>query len=168
MRIPMTRASAWQLITVITGLVTAMLACPAAWAASSASLNQCGNLSSGAPTNCAWQNGNLNANQAHWQEGDSVPYQLVLAGLTPNSSYTVTLGFATTKAGKHAIDYLTSYDRSMAGGAPSVAPTNGIANPCLGVTGCTAPPNIFAIPADSHVSAAGITQVAGSFSAYNG
>src|SRR5258708_11651775 len=31
-----------------------------------ASLNQCGNLASGAPANCSWQTGNLNSSSAHW------------------------------------------------------------------------------------------------------
>src|SRR5215469_6179623 len=128
-------------------LISSMALIPcAAWAAASASLSQCGNLASGTPTNCTWQNGNLNANQAHWLEGDSVPYQLVMSGLTPNTSYTVTIGYDTTKGGKHAIDYLTSYNRTMAGGAPSITPTNGAASECSGVTGCTTPPNTFAIP----------------------
>ena len=69
-------------------------------ASTGASLNQCGNLASTSATDCSWQNGNLNSNQAHWLEGDSVPYQLILTGLTPNRSYTVTLGYNTTKGGK--------------------------------------------------------------------
>src|SRR5438876_12144329 len=121
----------------ITGGLLAVLWLPAAvWAASAANLYQCANLGNG-PVNCTWQNGNLNSNQAHWLEGDSAPYQLVLSGLTPNSSYTVTIGYNTTIGGKHAIDYLTSYNRTMAGGAPSMTPTNGTAAECQGVTGCT-------------------------------
>src|SRR5437016_111238 len=77
------------------GALLVTLLVPATWAASSASLSQCGNLASGVATNCSWQNGNLNSNQAHWLEGDSVSYQLVLSGLTPNASYTVTIGYAT-------------------------------------------------------------------------
>ncbi len=41
-----------------------------------ANLDQCGNGTVLAPIACAgsgWQNGNLNANQAHYVEGDSVP-----------------------------------------------------------------------------------------------
>lgn len=137
-------------------------------AAVSASLSQCGNLASGSPADCSWQNGNLNANQAHWLEGDSVPYQLVMSGLTPNASYTVTIGYDTTKGGKHAIDYLTSYDRTMAGGTPAMAPTNGAANPCFGVSGCTTPPNTFAVPQDPNVTSTGVTPVGGNFALFNG
>ncbi len=95
---------AFQLIS---GLLLAAIMPAVASAAVSINLSQCGNLASGAPTDCSWQNGNLNSNQAHWQEGDSVPYQLVMSGLTPNTSYTITFGYGTTKGGKHAIDYLT-------------------------------------------------------------
>ncbi len=155
-------------IQLIGGLLLAAVMPAGASAAVSASLSQCGNLANGAPTDCSWQNGNLNPNQAHWLEGDSVPYQLVMSGLTPNTSYTVTIGYDTTKSGKHAIDYLTSYNRTMAGGAPSRAPTNGTANQCFGVTGCTTPPSTFAIPQDPNVTSAGVTPVSGSFALFNG
>jgi RHS repeat-associated protein len=140
----------------------------ALFAATSISLSQCGNLASGQPTNCAWQNGNLNANQAHWLEGDSVPYRVVMTGLTSGTSYSLTIGYATTKGGKHAIDYLTSYNRTMAGGSPTVTPTNGSADPCSGVTGCSPTPNTFAIPQDTNVTSAGVTPIAGNMAAFNG
>jgi hypothetical protein len=150
--------------------ISILLLIPSAALAASvgASLSQCGNLASGSATNCTWQNGNLNSNQAHWLEGDSVPYQLVLSGLTPNGSYTVTIGYDTTKGGKHAIDYLTSYNRTMSGGASGMVPTNGTANECLGVTGCTSPATTFAIPTDPNVTAAGVSPIAGAFSIFNG
>jgi RHS repeat-associated protein len=150
------------------GILLATIFPTIASAAASANLSQCGNLANGLPTSCTWQNGNLNSNQAHWLEGDSVPYQMILSGLTPNTSYTITIGYATTKGGKHAIDYLTSYDRTMAGGTPSVSPTNGIANECSGVTGCTTPPNAFPIPLDPNLTSAGVTPVSGNFAIFNG
>ena len=58
----------------------------AAWAVSAANLYHCVNLGNG-PINCIWHNGNLNANQAHWLEGDSAPYQLVLSGLDDSERY---------------------------------------------------------------------------------
>jgi hypothetical protein len=42
-------------------------------------LDQCGNGPVASPVPCtgsAWQNGDLNGNQAHYLEGDSVPYRL--------------------------------------------------------------------------------------------
>src|SRR5690349_9007011 len=46
-------------------------------------LDQCANGADGtiACANAAWQNGNLNANQAQYFEGDSVPYRLRMSGL---------------------------------------------------------------------------------------
>jgi hypothetical protein len=155
-----------SLVFKITILLLFLSSCCILMAATSVNLSQCGNLASGAPTNCAWQNGNLNANQAHWQEGDSVPYQVVISGLTPGNSYTLTIGYGTTKGGKHAIDYLTNYDRTMAGGTPSMVPTNGIADECLGVTNCSGPANTFAIPHDSNLGT--VNQIAGNFAAFNG
>src|SRR5688572_11513635 len=43
-----------------------------------ADLDQCANGTASAPVPCtldAWQNGNINQNQAHYKEGDSVPYR---------------------------------------------------------------------------------------------
>jgi hypothetical protein len=44
-----------------------------------ADLDQCANGQTSAPVPCtltAWQNGNVNQNQAHYGEGDSVPYRM--------------------------------------------------------------------------------------------
>ena len=49
-----------------------------------------------------------------------------------------------------------------------MAPTNGTANECSGVAGCTSPPSTFAIPADPNVTAAGVTPIAGNFAIFNG
>src|SRR5262249_18266448 len=76
----------------------------------SGDLDQCANGGVGDPpvpcTGAAWQNGNLNANQAHFVEGDSVPYRIRLDGLAPNTTgHTLTIAFDTTQGnGKHAID----------------------------------------------------------------
>jgi len=104
----------------------------------------------------AWQNGNLNGNQAHYSEGHSVPYRLRLSGLTVGTQYHVTIEWDTTQSGKHALDYLTSYNR-----------TESSANPCSGVTGCTlASPNTYAIPVDPNLGT--VTPVAGVFSLWGG
>jgi hypothetical protein len=83
----------------------------------SANLDQCANGPVGAPRPCrddaaAWQNGNVNSDNAHWYEGDSIPYRLRFSNIDPTKSHTVTIEWDTTKGGKHALDYLTSYDRS--------------------------------------------------------
>jgi Prealbumin-like fold domain len=123
---------------------------------SSGNLDQCANGSTGTDpcVNAAWQNGNLNAQQARYLEGQSVPYRLRMDGLSTSGSHTVTIEWDTTKSGKHALDYLTSWDRDIAGGS----------NPCSGVTGC-ANPSTFAIPQDLNVP---FSQVPGNFTLYNG
>lgn len=102
-----------------------------------------------------WQNGNLNANQATYFEGDSVPYRLKFDNLNTAVNHTVIIEWDTTKSSKHALDYLTTYNRTQS------------ADPCAGVSGCGSP-TTFAIPTDAQVTGAGVTQIAGNFTLYNG
>lgn len=113
-------------------------------------IEQCGNGPSTAPIPCntstandGYTRGNLNASKSHYLEGQSVPIRMVATGLVPATSYTVTLGYDYTKAGKYAVDYLTRYDR-----------TESVNNdPCVGVTGCTlASEQTFGIPVDPEVT----------------
>ncbi len=119
----------------------------------SADLDQWGNE---API--GWQNGNLNGNQADYFEGDSVAYRMKLDNLSL-SPHTLTIGWDTTKGGKHALDYLTSYDRTET------------TDPCSGVAGCSGPASTFTIPADPNISADSNwsgSQIAGNFSLFGG
>ncbi|NLU92454.1 hypothetical protein [Chitinophaga sp. Ak27] len=80
--------------------------------AQSANLDQGGNGSSTAPTSPVdWVNGNLNNNQAHFLEGYSVPYRAVLTNLVANKTYTLVIGLDITASGKHALDYITQFQR---------------------------------------------------------
>jgi hypothetical protein len=116
----------------------------------------------------AWQNGNVNQNQAHYGEGDSVPYRMKFDQLTIGASNTLTISYDTTKQGKHALDYLTDYDRTESAGN----------NPCSGVAGCTlASETNFPIPVDPRVTNGlnqvpgggdDIVQIPGSFSMFGG
>lgn len=120
----------------------------------SADLDQYGN---DAPA--GWQNGNLNDTQATYFEGDSVPYRMKFSNLDTSASHAVTIEWDTTKSGKHAIDYLTSFNRTVV-----------TANPCDGVSGCSGF-TTFPIPKDPQVdngSGIPITQIAGSFTLYGG
>ena len=135
-------------------------------------LDQCANGPLATPTPCigsAWVNGNLNENKAHWLEGDSVAYRLKMQNLITGSfAHTVTIEWDTTKSGKHALDYLTSFDR-----------TETPADPCSVVSGCSlaGPKSTFAIPVDANVTNGqngipgggdDITQIAGDFTLFNG
>jgi len=130
----------------------------------SANLDQCGNdpLPSSHLDGCAsnasdWVNGNLGASKSVYVEGDSIPYRMRFGNLQLSSN-TVTIEWDTTKSDKHAIDYITTFNRTVAD-----------ADPCLGVSGCNS--GVFstlAIPADPQVTGAGVTPIAGDFRLYGG
>jgi hypothetical protein len=133
----------------------------------SADLDQCanGSLSNPDATPCQssneWVNGNLGGSKAHYNEGDSVPYRLRFGNLSL-ASHTVTIEWDTTKSDKHALDYVTTFDRT-------VGPD---ANPCVGVSGCS-PSGFtsFAIPKDPQVdngSGSPIAQLPGDLRIYGG
>jgi uncharacterized membrane protein len=122
-----------------------------------ADLDQCRNGPVSAPVACtggAWVNGNANAIHAHYLEGDSIVYRMRFDDLAV-TSHTVTIEWDTTENGKHAIDYLTTYNRTEA----TAAPCSGVAS-CGGAT-------TFPIPVDPYVAAEGVSQVPGVFTMYN-
>ena len=133
----------------------------------SADLDQCANGSLSAPTVPAcnpneWVNGNLGASKAHYLEGDSIPYRMKFGSLATGAFlHSVTIEWDTTKSSKHALDYLTSFDRTVT-----------TANPCVGVAGCSlAVFDTEAIPKDPQVdNGAGspITQLPGVFTLFGG
>jgi uncharacterized repeat protein (TIGR01451 family) len=132
----------------------------------SASLDQCANdpAPSSHADGCSgsasdWVNGNLGASKSVYLEGDSIPYRLTLDNLS-TGEHTVTIEWDTTQSGKHAIDYLTTFNRSVLD-----------ANPCLGVSGCNAGSSTtFAIPPDPQVTGAisAPGQASGNFTMYGG
>ena len=71
-----------------------------------------GRLPNGILDPVTWTTGNVNAQKAHYTTGMTIPYRLGISGLTPGVTYRVVLGYDTKHGGKHAIDFLTSYDRS--------------------------------------------------------
>src|SRR5215470_13122037 len=83
-----------------------------------ANLDQCANGPLDAPVACtgaAWTNQNLNRNQAHYFEGDSVAYRLRFGKLeTGTTVHVARIAWSTTVDGRHAIDYLTGFDRTEA------------------------------------------------------
>jgi hypothetical protein len=143
---------------------------PVASEVASANLDQCANGPLGSEVVCtggAWENGNLNETKAHYFEGESVAYRLRLNGLSTTGTHSVSIEWDTTEQGKHAIDYVTSFDRSETD-----------ANPCSGVADCDPLVfNTFAIPEDLWVSqghdgvlgtADDIPQIPGDFTIFNG
>lgn len=104
-----------------------------------------------------WITGNLGSSDSDYQEGDAVPYRSILNNLVVGHTYKVTLEWDSTVAGKHAIDYLTSFDFSEAG-----------IDPCAGEP-CGGGQSTLAIPMDPLVSAALVTQASGeNFTVFGG
>src|SRR5262245_9907043 len=116
------------------GLLSGLSAATTFTDAPAANLDHFGNVTG------EWLDGNLGSNKASYLEGQSVPDRIVFTDLTPNVSYSITISYDTTKDGKHAFDYLTTYDRT-------VNP-----NPLDGTTGVNATVSTFAIPVDANVT----------------
>jgi uncharacterized repeat protein (TIGR01451 family) len=128
-----------------------------------ANIDQCRNGQITAPVQCidnAWQNGNLGAENSHYREGDSVPFRAVLTDLdaSAGNTHTLVIQYDTIQSGKHAYDYLTSFDATE---------TN--ADPVHDISGTTAG-NCAAIPVDlTNVFAnPGSSQEPGCIQIYNG
>ena len=148
-------------------LVMPIAVAPVAAANPSANLDQCANdplpsshLDGCNSTSTQWVNGNLGASKSVYFEGDSIPYRLTFGNLSTSGSHVVKIEWDTTKASKHAIDYLTTYNATVAN-----------ANPCLGVSGCSGSGTPFAIPKDPQVdngSGSPITQPPGNFTIFGG
>jgi len=124
----------------------------------SASLDQCGNGPFSNPMPCTganWQNGNVGQSQGHYYEGDAIPYRLLFDNLdfSAGNTHTVTIQWDTTKGGKHAIDYLMSYNYTESVGN----------DPCSGVVPACGTATTFPIPLDPNVGAAGVTEIGGQF-----
>jgi hypothetical protein len=135
-------------------------------------LNQCSNGST-APllpcTGAQWVNGNI-GNDSQYREGDSVSFRRIGRNLDPGSTIVLTIEYDTTKAGKHAYDYLTTYNQ-----------TNTVGNdPCDAVfIGCDVnnPDDVADIPIDPRVTAGpdgilltpdDIVQIPGEFTIWGG
>lgn len=88
-----------------------------------------------------WINGDLNANNSHYREGDAVPFRVVLTNLSVGA-HTLLIEYDNTENTEHAYDYLTSFDV-----------TQTLADPTLG-TGITSAASLFPIPTDPSLALA--------------
>jgi len=103
-----------------------------------------------------WITGINNPAKSDYMEDEVVPFRFYVDILTAGT-HTLTIEYQTTKAGKHAYDYLMTYD------ATETSPIDqGITNyPWSG-------PSTYPIPVDPNVTGAGVTQQPGNFTIYNG
>lgn len=81
-----------------------------------------------------WENGNQNAQKAHYNEGESIPYRARVTNLVAGATYRATFGYDIKHSGKHAIDFITTNQRI----AEIVDPCDGtgepVINPCVAGT----------------------------------
>jgi len=100
-----------------------------------ANLDQVRNGAAGSPVSPGnWVNGNAGPSQAHYVEGFSIPYRVVMTDLPLATPITLTMGFDIKHSNRHAVDYLTHYDRLE----PHVATFGHAAeviDPLIGVSG---------------------------------
>ena len=123
---------------------------------------------------CNWINGIVQASNAKYFEGMSVPQRTVFTGIAPASGnvHTLTFSHDATKAGVHAYDWLTSYqqaiDAAVAAGTPfndlngqacgaAIGPPNTLSATCTSLRGGS---NFFVVdvPDDPFTSKDGSTQ----------
>jgi hypothetical protein len=109
----------------------------------------------------AWIPGVLDANTSDYAEGDSVPYRVILSNFVEGSpGNTITISWDSTKGGPHALDYLTSFDRTLTLGSGNT--------PCDVATAGCGIFTTFPVPVDGAVSGAGVTQASGVFTLFGG
>lgn len=113
-------------------------------------IDQCANGGVGNPviSPCNWVNGNVNQTKAHYVEGQSVPYHIIMSGLSTSGSHTLVIGFDVKQSGKFALDYITSNDRI----SETVNPCLKASGPAVSLCVLTSP-----VPADIIPSPSGYT-----------
>ncbi|NIO61080.1 MAG: hypothetical protein GTO35_00255, partial [Gammaproteobacteria bacterium] len=78
-----------------------------------ADLDQVRNGPATAPWDPAeWVNGNAGPSNAHYAEGYSIPYRCIMTDLPIGTPITITFGYDIKHGDRHAIDYLTHYNRT--------------------------------------------------------
>src|SRR5260221_4671057 len=77
--------------SLVVSLVVVIAIFSTAAMASAASLNvnldQCANGVPRQTVNCTWQNGDLNAQNSQWREGDGIPFRVVISGLSAGAHF---------------------------------------------------------------------------------
>src|SRR3954452_8230555 len=130
----------------------------------SINMDQCQNGTNGSdpcndtdPTD--WARGDLVSSKARYNEGDSIPQRMIIGGINGQTSGSVAIEYDTTKSNKHAFDYLTTWNRTVAA-----------SDPCAesGTNHCSGSPVLAPIPTDPLVAAKGFSQLAGNFALWNG
>ncbi|HET9325606.1 MAG TPA: HYR domain-containing protein, partial [Candidatus Eisenbacteria bacterium] len=115
------------------------------FANAAANLDQGGNEEADNPTNPVdWVNGNLNPENSHFVEGNSIPYRMVMTNLT-NGSHELIIGWDTKDGNLAALDYLTHYQRLQPHNQFVPAHSAETVDPLLGLGGGFGAPSTYAI-----------------------
>jgi hypothetical protein len=115
-------------------------------------LDQCTN---GAPNfidwHCDWQNGNINASNSLYGEGQVVPYRFEIGGLPMSSgTHTFEIEYDFSKSGPKSFDFLVNYNETQTGADPC---NGSAAAPSLCPVPVT-PPQCFPFPSDPYLAPA--------------
>lgn len=120
-----------------------------------ANLDQIRNGSPTSPiTPGSWVNGNAGATQAHYAEGWSIPYRIVMTNLTVGVEHTVIIEWDIKHSSKNALDYITHYDNidnPVGSHQATFGHTQEVIDPTIGVSGLGTP-NTFPILAPGPVA----------------
>jgi len=120
------------------------------------------NGSAGSPQAVVFEDGNAGSSNSHYVEGYSVPYRVVMTDLPTATSITLVIEYDIIHSDKHAIDYITNFDRlephaPFGHAAETVDPTEASSpsggcagGVCAGISGPA--DSTFAIPAPSSTS----------------
>src|SRR6185436_10720188 len=132
--------------------------------AQSGDLDQARNGSSGSPTNpVQWVNGNAGSSNSHYLESLSIPYRMVITGLSAGT-HTIDLEWDVKQGGSYAIDYITYFNRLQP--HAQFSHTAETINPLLGLSGINSTPVTYPIPtppSSISVACTGISQPQTSF-----
>ncbi|WP_188563035.1 immunoglobulin domain-containing protein, partial [Hymenobacter frigidus] len=147
----------------LSSLFVVILAAPnfaMAQSGAAANIDQVRNGPASAPVSPApWVNGNAGASNAHYLEGHSIPYRIVVTGLTPGI-HTIVIEWDIRQGGKNALDFITQYQslRPHAQFVGHLQPDGEVIDPLAGL-GLISPSVAFktidapaGIPADAGVA----------------
>jgi hypothetical protein len=94
----------------------------------------------------AWQNGNLNGNNARYPEGGVIPFRLAIEGLS-TGNHSITISYDFTASGHKAYDFLATWNATNSPGL--CVPSGGaISTMCPRLPA----PSSFAFPSDPYVA----------------
>jgi hypothetical protein len=106
--------------------------------------------------------GNAGPANSHYIEGYSIPYEVVITGAS-SGPHTLVLEWDTTQQGKHAMDYITHFDRLLPHNQFGSHTQPETINPLVGIPGPFNAPETYPIPAPTDTNSPVAGQPTASF-----